>query len=619
MQIYDIKDPSQIKNLSMKQLDVLAQDIRHFLIQNISKTGGHLSSNLGIVEITIAMHYVFSSPKDKMIFDVGHQSYVHKILTGRSTKFATLRKLNGLSGYQKRSESPHDCWEAGHSSTSLSAALGYAIARDVQHQNYEVIAVIGDGALAGGMSLEALNDIGAQKRKMIIIFNDNAMSISKNRGGVEKRITSIRSSHLYRSMKNDIKVTLPHNKMGDETLKVFSSIRDRIKSGLIDAPLFQEFNLDYLGPVDGHNIPALIKVFEAAKEHDGPIVVHVRTKKGKGYRYAEQDKIGQWHGVSPFNIQTGQPLMKLPINEKTWSNIISDGLIELAKKNKDVVAITPAMAQGSKLLKFAKLFPDRFFDCGIAEEHAITMAGAMSLGGLRPFVSIYSSFLQRAYDQMNHDLGRMDLPVVIGIDRAGLVGDDGETHQGVFDISFLRSIPNLILSQPKDAQEAYDLLYTAFATKHPFCIRYPRGQTAVTDKIDFHLISIGSWERFDIGSDPKAIIISYGPDVDRIIHTIHENNLSMIVVNARFFKPIDQEMCKELFNLDLPIYVYETDVKIGGLSSAVLEYQNEIENHIHILGIDDHYVQHGPIRSLRKKEHIDLESLFREIERYGQD
>lgn len=619
MQIYDIKDPSQIKNLSMKQLDVLAQDIRHFLIHNISKTGGHLSSNLGIVEITIAMHYVFSSPKDKMIFDVGHQSYVHKILTGRSTKFATLRKLNGLSGYQKRSESPHDCWEAGHSSTSLSAALGYAIARDVQHQNYEVIAIIGDGALAGGMSLEALNDIGAQKRKMIIIFNDNAMSISKNRGGVEKRITSIRSSHLYRSMKNDIKVTLPHNKMGDETLKVFSSIRDRIKSGLIDAPLFQEFNLDYLGPVDGHNIPALIKVFEAAKEHDGPIVVHVRTKKGKGYRYAEQDKIGQWHGVSPFNIQTGQPLMKLPINEKTWSNIISDGLIELAKKNKDVVAITPAMAQGSKLLKFAKLFPDRFFDCGIAEEHAITMAGAMSLGGLRPFVSIYSSFLQRAYDQMNHDLGRMDLPVVIGIDRAGLVGDDGETHQGVFDISFLRSIPNLILSQPKDAQEAYDLLYTAFAAKHPFCIRYPRGQTAVTDKIDFHLISIGSWERFDIGSDPKAIIISYGPDVDRIIHTIHENNLSMIVVNARFFKPIDQEMCKELFNLDLPIYVYETDVKIGGLSSAVLEYQNEIENHIHILGIDDHYVQHGPIRSLRKKEHIDLESLFREIERYGQD
>lgn len=619
MQIYDIKDPSQIKNLSMKQLDALAQDIRHFLIQNISKTGGHLSSNLGIVEITIAMHYVFSSPKDKMIFDVGHQSYVHKILTGRSTKFATLRKLNGLSGYQKRSESPHDCWEAGHSSTSLSAALGYAIARDVQHQNYEVIAVIGDGALAGGMSLEALNDIGAQKRKMIIIFNDNAMSISKNRGGVEKRITSIRSSHLYRSMKNDIKVTLPHNKMGDETLKVFSSIRDRIKSGLIDAPLFQEFNLDYLGPVDGHNIPALIKVFEAAKEHDGPIVVHVRTKKGKGYRYAEQDKIGQWHGVSPFNIQTGQPLMKLPINEKTWSNIISDSLIELAKKNKDVVAITPAMAQGSKLLKFAKLFPDRFFDCGIAEEHAITMAGAMSLGGLRPFVSIYSSFLQRAYDQMNHDLGRMDLPVVIGIDRAGLVGDDGETHQGVFDISFLRSIPNLILSQPKDAQEAYDLLYTAFAAKHPFCIRYPRGQTAVTDKIDFHLISIGSWERFDIGSDPKAIIISYGPDVDRIIHTIHENNLSMIVVNARFFKPIDQEMCKELFDLDLPIYVYETDVKIGGLSSAVLEYQNEIENHIHILGIDDHYVQHGPIRSLRKKEHIDLESLFREIERYGQD
>ena len=619
MQIYDIKDPSQIKKLSMKQLDELAQDIRLFLIQTISKTGGHLSSNLGIVETTIAMHYVFSSPKDKMIFDVGHQSYVHKILTGRSTQFGTLRKLNGLSGYQKRSESPHDCWEAGHSSTSLSAALGYAIARDVQNEDYEVIAVIGDGALAGGMSLEALNDIGAQKRKMIIIFNDNAMSISKNRGGVEKRITSIRSSHLYRSVKNDIKVTLPHNKMGDETLKVFSTIRDRIKSGLIDAPLFQEFNLDYLGPVDGHNIPALIKVFEAAKEHDGPIVVHVRTKKGKGYRYAEQDKIGQWHGVSPFNIKTGQPLMKLPVNEKTWSSIISDALIDLAKSNKDIVAITPAMAQGSKLLKFAKLYPQRFFDCGIAEEHAITMAGAMALGGLRPFVSVYSSFLQRAYDQMNHDLGRMDLPVVVGIDRAGLVGDDGETHQGVFDISFLRSIPNLILSQPKDAQEAYDLLYTAFSTRHPFCIRYPRGQAIVNDNMEFHWIPVGSWQRFDIGSDPKAIIISYGPDVDRIIHTIQENNLSMIVVNARFFKPIDQEMCKELFALNLPIYVYETDVRIGGLSSAILEYKNEIEENIHILGIGDHYVQHGPIRSLRKKEHIDLESLFKEIGNHGKE
>ena len=618
MQIYDIKDPSQIKKLSMKQLDELAQDIRLFLIQTISKTGGHLSSNLGIVETTIAMHYVFSSPKDKMIFDVGHQSYVHKILTGRSTQFGTLRKLNGLSGYQKRSESPHDCWEAGHSSTSLSAALGYAIARDVQNEDYEVIAVIGDGALAGGMSLEALNDIGAQKRKMIIIFNDNAMSISKNRGGVEKRITSIRSSHLYRSVKNDIKITLPHNKMGDETLKVFSTIRDRIKSGLIDAPLFQEFNLDYLGPVDGHNIPALIKVFEAAKEHDGPIVVHVRTKKGKGYRYAEQDKIGQWHGVSPFNIKTGQPLMKLPVNEKTWSSIISDALIDLAKSNKDIVAITPAMAQGSKLLKFSKLYPQRFFDCGIAEEHAITMAGAMALGGLRPFVSVYSSFLQRAYDQMNHDLGRMDLPVVVGIDRAGLVGDDGETHQGVFDISFLRSIPNLILSQPKDAQEAYDLLYTAFSTRHPFCIRYPRGQAVVNDNMEFHLIPVGSWQRFDIGSDPKAIIISYGPDVDRIIHTIQENNLSMIVVNARFFKPIDQEMCKELFTLNLPIYVYETDVRIGGLSSAILEFKNEIEENIHILGIGDHYVQHGPIRSLRKKEHIDLESLFEEIENHDQ-
>lgn len=614
MRLYDIESPDQIRSLTIPQLNALAEDIRHFLIHSISKTGGHLSSNLGIVETTIAMHYVFHGPQDKMIFDVGHQAYVHKILTGRSTLFPTLRQLDGLSGFQKRKESVYDCWEAGHSSTSLSAALGYAAARDILHQDYNVVALIGDGAITSGMSMEALNDIGAQKRKMIIIFNDNNMSISKNHGGMEKRITSIRSSRVYRNVKQDVKGSLDHNKFGTETLKFMTAFRDRLKKGLIDAPLFEEFNLDYMGPVNGHNIAELIKVFETAKEHDGPIVVHVRTKKGKGYSFAEQDTVGKWHGVSPFNIATGQSLMKLPPNEKSWSQIISDALIQLAKKDPKIVAITPAMAQGSKLMKFAKMFPDRFFDCGIAEQHAITMACGMSLGGLHPFVSVYSSFLQRAYDQMNHDLARMNLPVVVGIDRAGLVGDDGETHQGVFDIAMLRSIPNLILSQPKDAKEAYDLLYTAFTSGKPFCIRYPRGQAMVPETITFDSIRIGSWTKKQFGLQPKGIIIAYGPDVERIEHTVQENEYEMIVVNARFFKPIDEHLLTSLLNLNLPIYVFETDVTIGGLSSAILEFQNQYKNKIHILGISDHFVEHGSIRALRKKEHIDLESLFKEID-----
>lgn len=614
MRLYDIKSPEQIKNLSIGQLNDLAKDIRSFLIENISKTGGHLSSNLGIVETTIAMHYVFNAPKDKLIFDVGHQSYVHKILTGRSTLFPTLRQMGGLSGFQKRNESEYDCWEAGHSSTSLSAALGFAVARDLQKEDYNVVSLIGDGAIASGMSMEALNDIGAQQRKMIIIFNDNNMSISKNHGGMEKRITSIRSSRIYRNVKHDVKGHIRKNKVGTETLKFMTFVKDKLKQGLIDAPLFNEFNLDYMGPVNGHDIGELIKVFEAAKEHDGPIVVHVLTKKGKGYSFAEQDTVGKWHGVSPFNISTGKSLMKLPPNEKSWSQIISDALIDLAKQYEGIVAITPAMAQGSKLLKFAKLFPDRFFDCGIAEQHAVTMACGMAAGGLHPFVSIYSSFLQRAYDQINHDLARMNLPVVIGIDRAGLVGDDGETHQGVFDISMLRSIPNLILSQPKNAKEAYDLMYTAFLSKRPFCIRYPRGQAYVPDSISMQQIEIGTWTQSVTGNHPKAIVISYGPDVERIEHTARENDLSVIVVNARFFKPLDEFMLQDLFSRKLPIFVFETDVMIGGLSSAILEFKNQIDPSIEIIGIHDHFVEHGSIRSLRKKEHIDLETLFHEIE-----
>lgn len=611
--VCDIHSPKQIQEMSLEELNHLAKEIRTFLIESISKTGGHLSSNLGIVEVTLAMHYVFRCPEDKLIFDVGHQCYVHKICTGRASQFPTLRQKGGLSGFQKRNEGPYDCWEAGHSSTSLSAALGYAIARDLKQEDYQVVALIGDGSLTGGMALEALNDIGSKQKKVIIIFNDNNMSISRNHSGVEKRITKLRSSHLYIDLKHDVKNNLKANKLGNNVYNKLSSVRDRIKDEVIDAPLFKEFNLDYMGPVDGHDLASLIKVFQAAKEHDGPIVVHVLTQKGKGYKYAQEDKIGKWHGVSPFDIKTGKPLSQLPSDQISWSQVISNTLIDLASKDSDIVAITPAMAQGSKLLEFQKQYPKRFFDCGIAEQHAVTMACAMALGGLKPFVSIYSSFLQRAYDQVNHDMARMNLPVVIGIDRAGLVGDDGETHQGVFDISMLRSIPNLILSQPKDAKEAQDLLYTAFQTKRPFCIRYPRGNVHYEKNPSYQEIEVGTWQKTIIGT-PEQVVITYGPDVDHVIEKARANHLNLMVINARFFKPIDTKMIDLICRMNLPIKVYETDMKTGGLASAILEYLNAKEKRITSIGIEDHYVCHGPVRSLRIQEGISTDQLFTQLE-----
>ncbi|WP_304968857.1 1-deoxy-D-xylulose-5-phosphate synthase [uncultured Dubosiella sp.] len=614
MKITDIQSPDQIKSMSTKQLQELADDIRMFLIGSISRTGGHLSSNLGVVELTIALHYVFHSPNDKFLFDVGHQSYTHKILTGRAGAFSTLRKHNGLSGFQKRSESVHDAWEAGHSSTSLSAALGMAIARDLQHENFEIIPIIGDGALSGGMALEALNDIGVSHKKMIIIFNDNNMSISKNHGAIEKRLTNLRSSSLYRHMKQDVKTNLNQTKTGVNLLHSLTHLRDSLKDSLVDAPLFKEFNLDYLGPVDGHNIPALIKVLETAKEHEGPIVVHVITQKGKGYKLAEQDRTGKWHGVGPFDPATGRLLVKLPPQEISWSQVISNTLIDLAAKNPKIVAITPAMAQGSKLLEFASRYKDRFFDCGIAEQHAVTMAAGMAVGGLHPFVSIYSSFLQRAYDQINHDVARMNVPVVFGIDRAGLVGDDGETHQGIYDIAFLRSIPNLVLSQPKDAKEAQNLLYSAFAYNGPFCIRYPRGNIHYAPNERYEAIEIGTWTCHIVGI-PEQIVITYGPDVDRLIQKARENAMGVMVINARFFKPIDTKMLDTIFKENLPVTVFETDCEIGSLSSAILEAMNKKDHQIDIIGIQDHFVPQGSIRVLRQEEGIDIDTVFERLER----
>ena len=615
-QVYDIESPRQIKDLTIDELTQLCSDIRAFLIDSISKTGGHLSSNLGIVEVTVAMHYVFDSPKDKMIFDVGHQCYTHKILTGRSTQFATLRKKGGLSGYQKRSESKYDCWEAGHSSTSLSAALGYAIARDLKQEDYNVIALIGDGSLTGGMALEALNDIGSKQKKIVIIFNDNNMSISKNYSGVEKRITDIRASHLYIDLKHDVKNNLKSNKLGSNVLNTLSHFRDRIKDEVIDAPLFKEFNLDYMGPVDGHDIQSLIKVFEAAKEHDGPIVVHVLTQKGKGYKYAEQDKVGKWHGVSPFDVATGKSLSLLPPNEISWSQVISNTVMDLAEKDKTIVAITPAMAQGSKLLEFQKRFPDRFFDCGIAEQHAVTMACAMALGGLKPFVSIYSSFLQRAYDQMIHDVALQNLPVMFAVDRAGLVGNDGETHQGIFDLSYLSSIPNMVIMSPKHKWELADMVRFGISYDGPIAIRYPRGSACDVCPEFRSPIEYGKSEILYEESDIAIIFVGHMfEEALKVREDLKEKGYDCSLINARFIKPLDAKMLDRLTKKHRLIVTIEENVKSGGFGEHVSEYlmRTGADVRVQILALPDDYVEHGNVDVLRKETGLDVESMTAQI------
>lgn len=615
MHVYDISGPADIRQLSIKELEALAAEIRAFLIESISRTGGHLSSNLGIVELTLALHVVFDSPRDRILFDVGHQSYVHKILTGRARQFSTLRQYKGLSGFQKRHESEHDCWEAGHSSTSLSAALGMAVARDLNGEHYHIVPVIGDGAMASGMSMEALNQIGGEERNMIIIFNDNSMSISRNVGAMDVAFTRLRTSRSYTTLKNDLQQGLSTSRFGRSLLKGMKNFKNAIKDNVVDTSIFGEFNLDYIGPINGHDLSELIKVLKVAKQHKGPIVVHVLTKKGKGYPYAENDKEGAWHGVAPFDPNSGKPLAALPAGHCSWSEAIARILCDLARDDRDIVAITPAMKAGAKLDGFAREFPQRFFDCGIAEEHAMTFAAGLAASGKRPFISVYSSFLQRAYDQINHDVARMKLPVVIGIDRCGLVGEDGETHHGVFDITMLHAIPNLIMAQPKDVQEARALMKTAFSCAQPFCIRYPRGSVPYT-KEEGDPAPAGTWTRWAPQREARVCVISYGSDIDRIISKVRANDMPVEIVNARYFKPLDEAMLDDILYRSIPVIVYESDMLDGGLSSAILQYINDhrICCHLIRIGIGDHYVEQGSIPQLRRAEKIDMNTLFKELE-----
>ncbi len=615
MDIREINNPEFLKSASIKECEILAKDIRHFLIDNISKTGGHLSSNLGVVELTIALHKVFDSPKDKIFFDVGHQCYTHKILTGRASEFHTLRTFKGISGFQKRSESEHDVWEAGHSSTSLSGALGMAVARDLNQENFHVVPIIGDGSLSSGMSLEALNQIGSLGKKMIIIFNDNNMSISQNVGALTSAFSKLRVSHPYTEIKEDLRSVLRKNIFGKSVLEGLTHAKDSIRKGIIEAGIFDEFNLDYLGPVNGHDIKALTRILEVAKEKKDPVVIHVLTKKGKGYEYSENDCYGKWHGVSSFDSKTGKMLATTPAGHLSWSSVFGETLVKMGKTNKDLCVITPAMITGSSLENFFAKYPDRSFDCGIAEEHAMTFAASLALMKKRPYIAIYSSFLQRAYDQINHDVCRMDLPVIIGIDRAGLVGEDGDTHHGVFDVGLLRCLPNLILSQPKDAHEAQNILHLAMNTNHPFAIRYPRGSVVYNEVSTYEKIKIGSWVRYNENTKNKVIVISYGPDVDKILTKVISNDLEVDVVNARFFKPMDEEMLRALANENKPIIVYETDMLAAGLTSAILEWanQNSVCLNIQAIGIDDVFVEHGSLKQIKEENNIDINTLFKKI------
>ena len=601
MDLTKINNPSFIKQLDKEQMKELAEDIRTFLIEKLSVTGGHIGPNLGVVELTLMLHKVFNSPADKILWDVGHQAYVHKILTGRAGEFDSLRQFKGLCGFPKMNESEHDVWEAGHSSTSLSAAMGMAVARDIKGAKNFVIPVIGDGALTGGMALEALNHIGHEKTNMLVILNDNEMSIAPNVGALHTVLGKLRTAGKYNSAKEELEYILKKiPAVGGKLASAAERVKDSLKYLLVSGVFFEELGFTYLGPVDGHDFADLERNLQYAKKMDGPVLLHVITKKGKGYRPAEDDKIGTWHGTGSYKIETGD-FVKSASVAPSWSGLVANTVSTLAREDKRIVAITPAMPVGSKLEAFAAEFPERFFDVGIAEQHATTMAAGLATQGMKPFLSIYSTFLQRAYDQMLHDVSRQNLNVFIGIDRAGLVGADGETHQGVFDIAFLRHMPNLVIMMPKDENEGQHMVKTAIEYNDgPIAMRYPRGN-GLGIPLDETLrpIPIGTWEVLRQGTD--AAILTFGTSIPMALEaaeTLASKGISVRVVNARFIKPLDTAMLDELFHLKIPIMTVEEAVLAGGFGSAVLEYAHDksyTAAPIQRMGIPDEFIEHGDV------------------------
>ena len=617
MVLEKINNPNDIKKITSEELPVLADEIRDFLIHKISENGGHLASNLGVVELTMALHLSFHLPEDKIIWDVGHQSYTHKLLTGRKAGFDDLRKFGGMSGFPKRKESACDSFDTGHSSTSISAGLGYAEARELTGQDYHVISVIGDGALTGGMAYEALNNASRMKSNFIIVLNDNNMSISENVGGLSRHLGNLRTTDAYKDLKTGVTNSLSKIPVYGE--RMVSQIR-RTKSGIkqlfIPGMLFEDMGITYLGPVDGHDISAMLRVFKEAVKVDGAVLVHVMTRKGKGYLPAERHP-ARFHGAEPFQIDTGLPAQnRITPN---YTDIFSTVMRKLGDRDEKVVAITAAMGEGTGLKRFHNMFPERFFDVGIAEEHAVTFAAGLAAAGLKPIVAVYSSFLQRAYDQILHDVCIQDLPVVFAIDRAGLVGSDGETHQGIFDLSYLSSIPNMTIMAPKNKWELSDMVKFAVNYEHPVAIRYPRGEAYDGLKESRAKIICGKSEI--IVMESQIVLFAVGSMVKTAVEvreSLKARGYQCSLINARFVKPLDTKLIEELSQEHVLFVTMEENIISGGFGEHVVRYMNERswdEPQMKVLNIaiPDEYVEHGNVEILRKEIGIDKESVVKKI------
>lgn len=612
-----INSPADLKMLTLEEIKLLAGEIRQLIIDVVSKNGGHLAPNLGVVELTLALHKVFTTPKDKIIWDVGHQSYIHKILTGRKELFPTLRQYHGMSGFPKRKESEHDAFGTGHSSTSISAALGMAVARDLKGEDNNVIAVIGDGSMTGGMAFEALNNAGDLHKKMIVILNDNEMSISKNVGAMSQYLCDLRTGETYNKIKRDVEGWLKGLDFGSDVLSAIERLKGSVKYLMVPSSVFEELGFKYLGPIDGHDLNKLLEVLEAAKHVNGPVLVHVITKKGKGYEPAETSP-NKFHGTGPFEIATGKKISD-PDAPIAYTEMFGKTLTELAAENEKIVAITAAMPDGTGLNKFAEQYPQRFFDVGIAEQHAVTAAAGMAAEGLKPVVAVYSTFLQRAYDSVLHDICMQNLPVTLCLDRAGIVGDDGYTHHGVFDYAYLRSMPQMTIMAPKDENELRHMLNTALSFDGPITIRYPRGSGVGVDCSEaLQQLSIGKGEVLREGEGVCLLAIGSMVAVAlQAADVLAEQGIKAGVINLRFAKPLDEELLVQAAKKYSKLVTLEEGVVAGGVGSAVLELLNNKgllqTTQVLNLGIPDEFVPHGDKKYLFRDIGLDLDSITAKI------
>ena len=608
-----INQANDIKYLSEAQLEELPGEIRQFLIEHISKTGGHLASNLGVVELTMALHLVLDFPEDKLIWDVGHQAYTHKILTGRKQKFENLRQLDGMSGFPKRSESDCDAFDTGHSSTSISAGIGYARARDLMGEDYHVVSVIGDGALTGGPAFEALNNAAELHTNMIIVLNDNKMSISENVGGLSQHLASLRTAEAYQEFKSGVHSSLERLPYGERVVRRIRKTKSSLKQLLIPGMLFENMGITYLGPVDGHNLTDMVRILREAKKVNGAVVVHVQTEKGRGYKPAEEHP-DRFHGTGPFDISSGQPLVKK--DKPNYTDVFSTVICKIAAKDDSVVAITAAMADGTGLKRFRAEYPARFFDVGIAEGHAVTFAAGLAAAGLHPVFAVYSSFLQRGYDQIVHDVCMQNLPVVFAIDRAGLVGADGETHQGVFDLSFLGMIPNMTVLAPKNKWELADMLRFAFRQDGPVALRYPRGQAY--DGLKEYRAPIVYGKSEWIYEECQIAIFAVGNMVEEAVKVhdlLHEHGYDCSLINVRFVKPLDKEVLRKAAAKHLMIVTMEENILRGGFGYAAAAYLGMANENVKVIhfGINDQFVEHGTVSQLHARIGLDAASMTDKI------